>query len=327
VIRRVLAIAAVGALVVACDRDSWKQTAPFAPSLRPAFGVRVTDGELRIWTGSPCVAVTRLDLTFDPYQDDRAELVLTPSHGRAPEVEHLVLGGPYPGLEVATPLPAGFTWRTAESMMFSVDREQWSWGSTADIAEIIKGSAAHPEDTYWFQDVGWLNPAEVAAQDGKTFLTTCAPDPAKLPSLPPVFGARVTDGKLRIWAGGSCASTTGLRLVFDPSSAVLELGGAHEGSSVDFEYFTLGEPYPGLKVTQSLPEGFAWRTQETVVLSVYGRDSHVGLQTDLAAVITGSADHPDDTFWFQDVGWLNPARVAEQDGKTFLATCTPDPGK
>jgi hypothetical protein len=28
---------------------------------------------------------------------------------------------------------------------------------------------------------------------------------------------------------------------------------------------------------------------------------------------------------FQGVGWLNPAEVAEQDAKTFLATCTDSP--
>jgi hypothetical protein len=29
--------------------------------------------------------------------------------------------------------------------------------------------------------------------------------------------------------------------------------------------------------------------------------------------------------YFQGVGWLNPAEVAEQDAKTFLATCTDSP--
>ncbi len=47
--------------------------------------------------------------------------------------------------------------------------------------------------------------------------------------------------------------------------------------------------------------------------------------TELAEVIKGSAEHPDDTYWFQGVGWLNPAQVKKQDGKTFLATCTDSP--
>jgi hypothetical protein len=53
------------------------------------------------------------------------------------------------------------------------------WGSHTNLATVIGESGQHPEDTYWFQDVGWLNPAQVAAQDGKTFLATCTADPAK----------------------------------------------------------------------------------------------------------------------------------------------------
>lgn len=170
----------VVALLAACRTDhGWDPSAPFAPSLRPAFGARVTDGQLRIWTGSPCVG-TRFALTFDP---SREELVLTSSAEKGAQVEYLTLGGPYPpDLLISRPLPKGFDWRTQESMRISIyggAHSYGGWGSTTDLAEVIRGSARHPADTYWFQDVGWLNPAEVAAQDGKTFLATCTPDPAK----------------------------------------------------------------------------------------------------------------------------------------------------
>ena len=42
---------------------------------------------------------------------------------------------------------------------------------------MIKNSADHPDDTYWFQGVGWLNPDEVKKQDGKTFLRHVHPEP------------------------------------------------------------------------------------------------------------------------------------------------------
>ncbi|WP_458319139.1 hypothetical protein [Mycolicibacterium brisbanense] len=58
-----------------------------------------------------------------------------------------------------------------------------------------------------------------------------------------------------------------------------------------------------------------------------GDPGSLGAQTDLAVVREESASHPADTYWFQDVGWLNPTQVAEQDGKTFLATCTREPKK
>ncbi|UNX56592.1 hypothetical protein MF406_18270 (plasmid) [Georgenia sp. TF02-10] len=176
------ALTLVVALVAACDDDTgdpddgWDPDAQFAPSLRPAFGVRVTDGDLRFWTGSPCARVTRVALAFEPGD---AELVLTARSERGAAVEHLTLAGPPRGLEVAEPLPEGFDWREATSVRLSVHGSPSGWGSSADLAEVVDGSADHPVDTFWFQDVGWLDPAEVAERDGETFLATCTPDPAK----------------------------------------------------------------------------------------------------------------------------------------------------
>ena len=178
-IRSAAAAAALAlALLTACrgGDDGWHPEAPFASSLRPAFGARVTDGQLRIWTGSRCAAVTRLALTFEPV---RAELVLTAPNDHPAAVEHLTIGGPYPGLDVAEPLPYSFDWRSKDSVRISVYGGTDSWGSTAELAEVKERSAEHPPDTYWFQGVGWLDPADVAAQDGTTFLATCTPDPAK----------------------------------------------------------------------------------------------------------------------------------------------------
>lgn len=180
-IRRVGALVALAVVLLAgCHTEQgWHPSAPFAPSLRPAFGARVTDGQLRIWTGSPCVG-TRFAFAFEP---SRAELVLTSDAEQGATVEYLILGGPYPaGLVISKPLPEGFDWRSQESLRISIyggSHSYGGWGSTTDLTEVIRGSTQHPPDTYWFQDVGWLNPAEVAAQDGKSFLATCTPDPAK----------------------------------------------------------------------------------------------------------------------------------------------------
>ncbi|WP_024803578.1 hypothetical protein [Nocardia sp. BMG51109] len=171
-----LAATAVLALTGACRSDGgWHPDAQFAPSLRPAFGARVTDGQLRIWTGSPCRDVTRLALAFGP---ERAEWVLTAPTEHPATAEHLTLGQTGPGFAVATPLPAGFDWRTAQWVRISVYGPE-AWGSYATIADVIDGSARHPDDTYLFQDVGWLDTAGVATGNGKTFLTTCTPDPAR----------------------------------------------------------------------------------------------------------------------------------------------------
>jgi hypothetical protein len=94
---------------------------------------------------------------------------------RPATVEHLTLGGPYPGLSVAEPLPEGFDWRSADSVRISVYMGTAGWGATAELAEVKDRSADLPPDTYWFQSVGRLDPAGVAAQDGTTFLATLHP--------------------------------------------------------------------------------------------------------------------------------------------------------
>jgi hypothetical protein len=42
-----------------------------------------------------------------------------------------------------------------------------------------------------------------------------------------------------------------------------------------------------------------------------------------AEVVAGSNSHPADTFFFEGVGWLDPAGVAEKEGKEFAGVCTP----
>lgn len=99
------------------------------------------------------------------------------------DVEFLTLGGPYPGLTVDEALPKGFDWRKYQSLRLILHPGQW--GPSTDLAPVINESAQHPDNTYWFQGVGWLNPADVAAKDGKTFLAVCTPDPTKKATITP----------------------------------------------------------------------------------------------------------------------------------------------
>lgn len=170
-IRRSGALVALAvALLGVCGCDPW-DSASFGPPHPVAFGARVADGNLRVWTGSPCGRTTQVMLSFEP---SRAELVLTASSAEGVTFERITLGGPYPpGLEVSRPLPDGFDWRSQQSMRISVDSDSDGWGTSTDLTLVIRESGQHPKDAYWFQDVGWLDPAEVAAQDGKTFLATC----------------------------------------------------------------------------------------------------------------------------------------------------------
>ncbi len=168
----VFGLATVAALVSGCD--------PLGrPSLESAFGARVLDGRLHVWTGAPCHDVIEFGLTFDDNkQDTRAELLMNAPNDVGVDLEHFTLGDQVPGLKLTKPLPPNFDWRKAESVRITVHgKVTGGWGTTTQLPEVIKGSAEHPDDTYWFEGIGWLNPEQVAKQDGKTFLTTCTPSP------------------------------------------------------------------------------------------------------------------------------------------------------
>ncbi|OKH78945.1 hypothetical protein EB75_25670 [Mycobacterium sp. ST-F2] len=309
------------------------------PSLSPEFGIRVTDGKLHIWTGSPCRGTTAIDLTFDREHSDSAALKLeatrlpevAQSHKVPPnpgtEVEYFTVGGPYPGFDVVQPLPPGFDWRTAETVSFRADGAPTAWGSTSKLAEAIKESDRHPADTYWFQGVGWLNPQDVGAQDGTTFLALCSRDPAQGRHLPRVFGVRVTEGTLRIWPGRYCGLVGGVILTFQPGQADLVLA-ADPHRAVPFDSLRATGPYPGFDVVRELRSGFDWRTEKTVLLRVYRTDGDPWTTTtDLGPAVTESGRQPSDTYWFQGFGWLSPADVAGKDGTDLLTACAPEPAR
>jgi len=301
---------------------------PQAASLPPVFGARVTDGQLRIWTGTPCAEVSRVTIYFSP---GGAKLVLEPPAGRWADVEYLTLDGAYPQLNVAAPLPAGFDWRTSEEVDLWLDSPKGAGSTPAKLAEIVDGSDEHPDDTYYFQGIGWLNAAQVAEQNGKSLLTVCTPDPAKEPSLPSAFGARVTDGRLQIWTGTPCAATNGVTLIFKPDDSVPDEFAltmyAPSGTPVDFDRLTLGDTPSGMEVEQALPDQFDWRAMQSLTLQLHRPELHREATVRLREVIDGSAGHSDDTYYFEGVGWLSPDEVAGQIGATFLGPCTPDPKK
>jgi hypothetical protein len=172
--------------LAACDTgddgysdDDWDPDAQFAPSLRPVAGVRESAGDLLIWTGAPCTRVSRVTVTFDQGGEEAATWELTARRPRDAEVEHLALHGRNPGLRTTRALPAGFDWQEAATVSLVVERRGTSWGTTTDLDVVREESDDHPTDEYYFDHVGWLDRAAVRAGDGKDFLTTCAPDPAR----------------------------------------------------------------------------------------------------------------------------------------------------
>ncbi len=173
-----VAVAAVLGLA-ACDTgDDWSPDAQFAPSLRPALGVRVTDGDLRFWTGTPCRRVTRVALTFDAGTDESVSWVLGSRRARGVVLTRLSLAGSHRGFTVTEPLPEGFDWTDADRVSFSADAAGEVWGTTTDLDVVRDESDDHAADVYYFDQVGWLGHDGVAERNGEDFLTPCTPDPS-----------------------------------------------------------------------------------------------------------------------------------------------------
>src|SRR5690625_3203274 len=54
------------AVLTGCDHAPdpyWNPHAPWSPSLPRDVGIRVTDGQLDIWTGTPCREATEVQMT------------------------------------------------------------------------------------------------------------------------------------------------------------------------------------------------------------------------------------------------------------------------
>lgn len=156
-------------------------------------------------------------------------------------------------------------------------------------------------------DKGWNPPAQFA------------------PSLQPVIGLRDNSGALDVWTGRPCTGVTRLVVLFDMNQRLeLSPSGA---ASADVSRFTLRGPYPGFQVTEGLPEGFDWSSAESVSINIDTETGDYGTTSQLASVVSQSADQPAGVYYFDDVGWLDEAGVAERNGRDFLAGCTPDPAQ
>jgi len=165
-----VALVAVAGLVGCRTENTSRSDAPFAAPMMTAFGARVTDGKLEIWVPPGCSGVRSVEVGFG----FGPELVLTDASGTA-MFDRFTVGGPYPGLTVTEAPPPGFDWRAVEYLFLDVKSTPQGWAGTSRMADIVDGSDSHPADTFYFDGVGWLDPAGVAEREGKEFAGVCRP--------------------------------------------------------------------------------------------------------------------------------------------------------
>ncbi|ULN37015.1 hypothetical protein [Mycolicibacterium smegmatis] len=165
-------VLAVGLVACDTDDDGWNPEAQFAPVKRPAFGARETDGKLVIWVPPGCVGVWSVKLMFGLSGPD---LVLTPTVGTV-SFDRFTVGGPYPpGMAVTKAPPPDFDWRTVDTLHLDVGTTPGGFPSTSVVADIVENSGDHPDNTFFFDGVGWLDPEGVAARIGNDFEGVCTP--------------------------------------------------------------------------------------------------------------------------------------------------------
>jgi hypothetical protein len=180
-LRVACAVLLVAAMTAGCDTKS-----QFEPSLPPEAGFRVDGGVLKLWTGTPCAGVIGLTVVFDSGTKQSTQQVWTaPKPGVLLERMDLLTGatgatGSAPdtagALQVQTPLPPGYDWTKAGSIVFYVNGPT-SYGATTDVAQLLRESAQHPSSQYLFGKSGWLDASGVQRENTKSFLTICTPDP------------------------------------------------------------------------------------------------------------------------------------------------------
>lgn len=177
-LRIACAVLLVAAMTAGCDTKSQLE-----PSLPPEAGFRVDGGVLKLWTGTPCAGVIGLTVVFDSGTKQSTQQVWTaPKPGVLLERMDLLTGatGSAPdtagALQVQTPLPPGYDWTKAGSIVFYVNGPT-SYGATTDVAQLLRESAQHPSSQYLFGKSGWLDASGVQRENTKSFLTICTPDP------------------------------------------------------------------------------------------------------------------------------------------------------
>jgi len=148
---------------------------PQDPQYPVVFGIRVTDNHFWISTARPCPTHAVLSVVFP------GSKMATPiSVTLLKPIDTLDLTDPGPDVTVQQYMAQGFLWSdegTRVEITTQFPDGSSSFFSAVNFTDLQEESADYP-DQFFFGQMGWLAPDDVAARDGIDLLTVCTPRPS-----------------------------------------------------------------------------------------------------------------------------------------------------
>lgn len=164
--RRTVLIAVAGLVLAtgACDPA-------FETPLPSVVGARVVDGQLELFTGTPCADVTEVEVRLDPgAREVLATVVMTAM--QPTELDRFRIDEAPTGFRATAPLPAGVSWSDADGADLRVTTTDGDRSASVDLAE-LREQDEHPGD--YLVGTRWLSEDEVLDGDGGDYALLCSP--------------------------------------------------------------------------------------------------------------------------------------------------------
>jgi len=149
---------------------------PSSPSLLVYWGVRTDGDDLKFSFGSTCDPPFTVNVLFASYGQFAGQDF---SFSTSESIAGFDMDALPSDAVILSSLPESYDWRKSPMMtlylQFSDTSWSWLYGMAEDDLAEVMASDQHPSNEYYFGDIGWMTPAEVAARDGVDLLTVCHP--------------------------------------------------------------------------------------------------------------------------------------------------------
>jgi len=146
------------------------------PPLPVVVGARLVDDDLTFSFGGECEPPFTVYLSFASYGNMSG---LDFAFASNKSLNGFDISSRQSGVVVIQNLPAKFDWLQSSAMwvrvQFSDNSSSWMGNIDKHGMSEVALSNQHPYGEFYFSDIGWLSPSEVAARDGVDLLTVCHP--------------------------------------------------------------------------------------------------------------------------------------------------------